>query len=409
MYIEIPGYVTVLMDRLSSAGEESYVVGGGLRDSLLGKRPDDYDVATSASPERMVEIFSDFRVIETGLKHGTLTVISEGRAVEITAFRVDGDYTDSRHPDSVSFTRSVGEDLARRDFTVNAMAYNHGTGLIDLFGGIEDLERGVIRAVRDPELRFGEDALRIMRAFRFSAQLGFEIEENTLRATGKCRRGLANIARERISAEFFKLICAVSPQRPLLQMKTLGILPFVLGDCSPSDKTIELLPKMPVHDGARLGFLLSGCTGEQIRATLDGLRCSNRQRSRATAVAANAYRKIADPRDVSKLCAGLGDSTRHALCASVILGASDEKALAWLDNDRAPHSTAQLEISGDELVRMGFEGREIGKTLAYLLECAIESPELNTRERLSALALDLAREKYTEKGNNNARKRYNYE
>ena len=122
-------------------------------------------------------------------------------------------------------------------------------------------------------------------------------------------------------------------------------------------------------------------------------------------MAANAHRKITDPRGVSKLCAELGDSARYALCASVILGESDARALAWLDNDRAPHSIAQLEISGDELVRMGFEGREIGKTLAYLLDCAIESPELNTRESL----LDLAREKYTKKGNNNARKRYNYE
>ena len=181
MTIKIPEYAESVLERLEQNGEEAYIVGGSLRDSLLGKAASDYDVATSALPERTLEIFSDYRVIATGLKHGTVTVMSDGKPIEVTTFRVDGGYSDSRHPDSVSFTRSIEEDVSRRDFTVNAMAYSQRRGLVDLFGGRDDLAKGIIRAVGDPERRFDEDALRIMRAFRFSAQLDFEIEEKSLR------------------------------------------------------------------------------------------------------------------------------------------------------------------------------------------------------------------------------------
>lgn len=393
MRIDIPEYVEVLMNKLNAAREEAYIVGGSLRDSLLGGKPNDYDVATSASPDRMVEIFADYRAIDTGLKHGTLTVLSEGNPVEITAFRVDGSYSDSRHPDSVSFTRSIGEDLARRDFTVNAMAYNHEAGLIDLYGGRDDLERGIIRAVREPELRFCEDALRIMRAFRFSAQLGFEIEKKTLIAAEKCREGLSNIARERIANEFFKLICSNHACLPLLQMKQLGIMSFVLGDYLPSDRLIELVPKMPANAAASLGLLLCDCDEASARAIADRLKCSNLQRRTAIAVAKNARRQILEPRDVSRLCAELGENAKYAISASVLLGLSDKRALEWLMNDRAPHSISELAIDGNDLSKIGFCGREIGKTLAYLLECAINDPRINTRREL----LELAREKYNEK------------
>ena len=172
----IPEYVGEIFARFSRFGEEAYIVGGSLRDALLGITPNDFDIATSATPEKTIELFSDKRVIETGLKHGTVTVIFDGEPVEITTFRVDGGYTDSRRPDSVSFTRSIEDDLSRRDFTVNAMAFNDERGIVDVFGGRDDLKARVIRAVREPELRFSEDALRIMRAFRFSAQLGYSAE-----------------------------------------------------------------------------------------------------------------------------------------------------------------------------------------------------------------------------------------
>ena len=185
MAINIPSYVKVIMNRIDGAGYEAFAVGGSLRDILLGKEPHDWDVTTSALPEEAMALFPDMHVIPTGIKHGTVTVVSSGFPIEITTYRVDGDYTDSRRPDKVQFTRNIEDDLSRRDFTVNALAYNEKRGLVDLFDGKNDLENKILRAVGDPEKRFTEDALRIMRAFRFSAQLGFDIEESTLAAAKK--------------------------------------------------------------------------------------------------------------------------------------------------------------------------------------------------------------------------------
>ena len=171
--MKYPRYVADVITRLEECGHEAYIVGGSVRDMLLSKAPNDYDVTTSARPTETLEIFKDMRTIPTGLKHGTVTVMSRGNPIEITTFRIDGEYLDSRRPESVSFTDDVTADLSRRDFTVNAMAYSEKRGLIDVFGGKNDLEKRIIRAVRDPKERFSEDALRIMRAFRFSSQLGF--------------------------------------------------------------------------------------------------------------------------------------------------------------------------------------------------------------------------------------------
>ena len=184
--IRIPEQVNSILETLQKSGYEAYVVGGCVRDALLGREPHDWDITTSALPEQVRDEFS--RTIDTGLKHGTITVMCGGTGYEVTTFRVDGVYEDGRHPKEVTFTRSLREDLKRRDFTINAMAYNAGEGLVDLFGGREDLENGIIRAVGDPIQRFSEDALRIMRAFRFSAQLGYEIEPGTLSACSQLAR-----------------------------------------------------------------------------------------------------------------------------------------------------------------------------------------------------------------------------
>ena len=169
-----PEYLKKIINRIELSGHEAFIVGGALRDAMLGREVNDYDVTTSALPFEIAEIFSDLHVIETGLKHGTVTVVADGHPVEITTYRVDGDYKDSRHPDGVRFTKRIEDDLARRDFTVNAMAYNDRRGLVDLFFGKSDLENKIIRAVGDPVRRFDEDALRIMRAFRFSSKLCFD-------------------------------------------------------------------------------------------------------------------------------------------------------------------------------------------------------------------------------------------
>lgn len=203
----VPSEVKKAVLMLEEAGFEAYLVGGCVRDSLLGKTPTDYDVASSAFPEEMKAVFKNEHVIETGIKHGTLTVLMNSVPIEITTFRIDKDYEDNRHPSEVLFTRSLKEDLARRDFTVNALAYNEKTGVIDVFGGKNDLEHGIIRCVGNPDERFSEDALRIMRALRFASVLGFEIEEATASSVHKNKNLLKNVSVERLFSELKKLLC----------------------------------------------------------------------------------------------------------------------------------------------------------------------------------------------------------
>lgn len=204
--IPLPPRVAYALERLRRAGFLAYAVGGCVRDSLCGREPNDWDITTSATPEEMQTVFSDLRTVETGLKHGTLTVLVERTPLEITTFREDGEYLDNRHPSSVAFSRSLDADLSRRDFTVNAMAYHPDEGLVDLFGGREDLKARVIRCVGEPERRFSEDGLRILRALRFASVLDFSIDPATQEAIHRCSCLLLNISRERIREEFFKLL-----------------------------------------------------------------------------------------------------------------------------------------------------------------------------------------------------------
>lgn len=198
------------LERLESHGFEAWTVGGCVRDALLGLPPHDWDLTTNALPKQTVACFSDCRVIETGIRHGTVTVLIDGEPIEITTYRTDGVYTDNRRPESVTFSKAVSEDLSRRDFTVNAMAYHPRRGLIDLFGGQDDLRRGLIRCVGNPRTRFEEDGLRILRALRFAAVLGFVPEAQTAAQIHACRHLLDNIARERVREEFSKLLCGQS-------------------------------------------------------------------------------------------------------------------------------------------------------------------------------------------------------
>ena len=209
MILEIPKNAETILHILENAGYEAYVVGGCVRDSILGRKPDDWDITTSAKPEQVKELFH--RTVDTGLQHGTVTVLMEKEGYEVTTYRVDGDYEDGRHPKEVTFTASLEEDLKRRDFTINAMAYNPSGGLVDLFGGMEDIDRKIIRCVGDPLERFTEDALRIMRAVRFSAQLGFSIEEETRKALKVLAPNLKHVSAERIQVELVKLLMSPHP------------------------------------------------------------------------------------------------------------------------------------------------------------------------------------------------------
>ena len=217
MKIKIPGNAKRILQRLEEAGFEAYIVGGCVRDALLGREPDDWDITTSARPDEMMQALSGMHIVPTGLKHGTITVVADGENFEVTTYRVDGEYLDARRPESVVFVRDLKEDLSRRDFTINAMAYSDERGLVDLFGGSADLENGIVRCVGDPELRFSEDALRILRCVRFASQLDFEIEEQTAEAMYEKLPLLDKIAEERIRVEFGKLLCGKGAGRVLTE------------------------------------------------------------------------------------------------------------------------------------------------------------------------------------------------
>ncbi len=226
MIVKIPPRVDSILQILAQNGIEAYVVGGCVRDSLLGKEPEDWDVTVSAPPEEIERALSGFRIIETGLKHGTVTVLSAGLPVEVTTYRIDGAYSDGRHPDEVRFTRNLREDLARRDFTVNALACGRDGKIVDCFGGRDDLEQKLIRCVGDPDRRFREDGLRILRALRFSSVLGFSIEPATAQSLLRNRELLNHIAMERIGSEFVKLLCGIAAA-PVLREFREAVAQFI--------------------------------------------------------------------------------------------------------------------------------------------------------------------------------------
>ncbi len=388
MVINVPPYVREIMNRIDAAGYEAFAVGGSLRDILLGKEPHDWDVTTSALPETVASLFPDMHVIPTGIKHGTVTVVSDGFPIEITTYRVDGEYTDSRRPDKVEFTRNIEDDLSRRDFTVNALAYNEKRGLLDLFGGKEDLENKIIRAVGDPEKRFTEDALRIMRAFRFSAQLGFDIEENTLGAAKKLGCRLKNIARERIGSEFMRLLSADYPEKALTNMKNVifEILPI---------KEIEkdrfsLVEKLSFDSSARLALLLYGKTNEELLNTAHALRLSNEQKHTLILLATKAESFDISPLSARKFLRHYGNDAKAAAEILKLLGIIKPEFEAILSEEAEKDPClflADLKISGADLISLGLaSGKGVGILLSYLLDAVIEDPSLNEKEKLISLA-----------------------
>ncbi len=379
-----PDYVDEVIERLEAHGYEAYVVGGGLRDIMLGREPNDFDVTTSATPDEMLSVFSDMKTIPTGLKHGTLTVLAGGNAIEVTTYRVDGEYLDSRHPESVSFTADICEDLARRDFTVNAMAYNKKRGLVDPYGGQSDLESGILRAVGDPERRMNEDALRIMRALRFEAQLGFSVDEQTEKALAACREGLCDISGERKGVELLKLLVAPEPGSALLRMIRLGISPYIIGSYLPSGKLISMLSRITPTPEARLGMLLSECALDEARAILRGLKYSNALTDRALRIAAGACEQA--PRDAvgARRCIiKYRDDVETVAEIRALLSGEDATALiAETRSAGLCESIAELACGGAELMSLGFEGREIGEVLSALFELVTLYPEKNCSDIL---------------------------
>ncbi len=384
--MNIPSYVQKIIDRLEENGYEAYIVGGCVRDMLLGREPNDFDVTTSAVPEQTLSVFSDMRTVPTGLKHGTVTVLSSGEPIEVTTFRIDGKYTDSRHPESVCFTSNIKEDLSRRDFTVNAMAYNKSRGIVDPFGGADDMEKKILRAVGEPCLRMQEDALRIMRALRFSAQLGFEIESGTVLALKKMKEGLANVSGERLGVELAKLVTAPYPKRPVELMCSLGISKYILGDYVPSEYLLNKLEELPNDLATRFGCLLWNCERENIAKILSDMKYSNEQKKAILNVTdVKIFGDVKTDADVRRFLLRYKEYADSAALLREKLMENDSLSAQRLERVRKNgfcDSVSSLAIGGDELISLGINGKEIGIILNEMLALVTEEPEKNTRRAL---------------------------
>ncbi len=361
MKISIPSGISALLERLEQAGYEAYLVGGCVRDAYMGIAPQDYDITTSALPEQTKEVFRDARVIETGLAHGTLTVLTENGPVEITTYRQDGDYSDHRHPDAVYFTRSLEEDLARRDFTINAMAMDRRQNLVDLFGGRADIDAKIVRCVGDAERRFEEDALRIVRALRFAARLGFSLEAQTQAAMERKKELLKTVAAERIFAELCGLLKGDHAA------ETLGEHREVAEVILPELREVDRLKKLPSDPAMRLAAVLQK---ENADLALARLKAPNIFKKTVRMLLEN--QEIEQPENEREL---------HRL--AIRLGAENlQKLYCWRGWNCAPLldflkkspclSIRDLAVDGKELMALGLQGSAIGNAQKYLLEQVAE-------------------------------------
>ena len=434
MKIELPQKVTMIIQNLQLHGYEAYAVGGCVRDSILARRPEDWDITTSARPDEIKKLFN--RTVDTGIEHGTVTVLIGKDSYEVTTYRIDGAYEDSRHPKEVRFTRSLKEDLRRRDFTINAMAYNDEVRLVDIFGGMQDLNHHLIRCVGDPKERFSEDALRILRAVRFSSQLNFPIESKTAEAVKELAPTLKNISAERIQAELVKLLVSPHPER-IRDAYELGITKVILPEWDnmegveqntphhrydvaehtihalknvKRDKILRLTmlfhdmgkPEMKTTDEkGRDHFKGHALVSEEIaRKVMRRLKFDNDTVKKVTRlVCYHDYRAEATPKNVRRAMNRIGVelfpyylAVRMADAKAQSSYRRREKVENIIEMRRLYQKALlngecvtlrQLAVSGRDLMELGMRpGREIGSMLSELLEYVIDDPERNKKEIL---------------------------
>ena len=436
--MKLPEHVASIIGKLRDHGFAAYAVGGCVRDTVLGREPNDWDICTSALPEEMKQVFAGYHTVETGLKHGTLTLVLDRIPYEITTFRVDGEYTDHRHPDSVCFVDRVDEDLARRDFTVNAMAYSDETGIVDLYGGREDLEGKIIRCVGEPEKRFEEDALRILRALRFASTYDFTVEEQTSEAIHKLYPTLERVAGERIREELMKLLCGRGCGRILREYTDVicGIIPELapavgfeqnnphhLYDVwEHTVRGVETIEPIPL---LRLTMLLHD-TGKPLTMTLDekGIshyyghpdksaeiaeRVAERLRldrntadNLVTLVRAHDIELRNDRKIMLRRLRKFGKENLERLflihrADRIATGTRDkdekeadtlklQESLEALLEEHPCYSLKDLAVNGRDLIALGMKGPEVGKTLDRLLDKVIDGKVANEREALLCCA-----------------------
>lgn len=431
MDIKIPASAAEIIDKLNKHGYEAYIVGGCVRDMLLGREPGDWDITTSALPYQVKKVFR--RTVDTGIQHGTVTVLMGKAGYEVTTYRIDGEYLDGRHPDSVSFTPDLREDLKRRDFTINAMAYNSREGIVDAFGGREDLKAGIIRCVGNAQDRFLEDALRILRAIRFSAQLGFAVEEKTYEAIRAIAPNLVHVSKERIQAELTKLLISRHPERMALIWEA-GISPYI----SPAFSGLweeKALPSVsasvPAVKHMRWAAFLRLASPENAVKVLKELKMDNdtiyrvktlvtwfgvlleQDKAPIRRVMSRMEPELFDDLITLKMCLAEWDAlTASEKCPKVseeslkLLEAGPKVPERKLQNgeegmetfrtlahiralaeeirrDRDCVTLKDLAVDGRDVIEAGVRpGKEVGACLARLLDLVLEKPSRNTREYL---------------------------
>lgn len=435
--IKLPETIKFVITKLEESGFSAYAVGGAVRDYILGNPASDWDVATSALPEETEKVFSDFKVIRTGIRHGTITVIVNSFSVEITTFRKENGYTDNRHPDNVEFVDDLAEDLKRRDFTVNSLAYNEKTGLIDLYGGLSDLKNGIIRTVGDPYERFSEDALRILRAVRFSSKLGFFIEEKTYAAAVELKGRLKNVSAERIFSELTKTLCGKNVRAALLDY--CEIVTEIIPEMTPCvgfkqhskwhlydvyehiARSVEAIAPLPelretmffhdigkpdcffTRDGEGHFYGHPEVSARKTDKILRRLKAPAALREEVVFLVENHDIPLSDSEiKIKKLLNKMGKERFFRLLE---VKKADNKAqgsalakeerkkidIIKVEAERIIEKgevfdIRQLKINGDDLIGIGFSGKEVGKETERLLNACIENRLENDAEKLKAFA-----------------------
>lgn len=405
--INLPKYVAFIIDKLYEKGYEAFAVGGCVRDAIMGRKPHDWDITTNALPDVVKATFN--KTIDTGIKHGTVTVMIQRVGYEVTTYRIDGEYTDGRHPKEVIYTSNLSEDLKRRDFTINAMAYNYRSGIIDEFSGVSDIENKIIRCVGNPTDRFNEDALRMLRAIRFSAQLDFTIDEDTYHAIELLASNLSFISKERIQAELTKTITSAHPDR-IEHICKLKLYPYIFtessllsaGNMSVYEKVSDIMKYLPSNSYLRYAGLLT--YEKDVEKILRFLKLDNKTIKIVSKLVYNKDLKLsADKINLRKVIVIIGkdifyDYYLDYIKALIMAGyenieiSMDEYEVIYKicreiyeNNDCL--SLSEMAVTGRDLKEFGLpDGKQIGDILNILFEKVIENPEINHREILMGMA-----------------------
>jgi len=387
----VPDDVKMIIDTLNDNGYEGYIVGGSVRDALMGLEPHDWDITTSALPDEVKGIFN--YTVDTGIKHGTVTVVINKVNYEITTYRIEGEYEDYRHPSTVSFTRNLHEDLLRRDFTVNAIAYHPKEGCVDIFGGIKDINNKILRGVGEPKERFQEDALRMLRAVRFSTQLGFEIEKETFHALKEKVQLLKNISAERIREELSRILCGKHIEKAKLLWNS-GLLEQLSGQLykdvlANEEEIVFELSNIPKQVSVAYSVILQFSSQETQRKVIKFLKFDTKTKRLIEGILKNLGLKVKiDEISIRRLMAEIGLETFRGVLEIKKAGGMEEavQAITVMDfilEENQCISINQLEINGEDLINLGFErGKEIGVMLNYALSIVLEKPSWNNKETL---------------------------